>query len=54
MRKTINRIPREDKKSATPITTSGKRLGASKFENARIPVFTVVDDEEYFFEVEDF
>jgi hypothetical protein len=53
MRKTINRIPREDKNSATLSTTSGKRFGTAKYDVARIPVFTVVDDEEYFFEVED-
>jgi hypothetical protein len=54
MRKAISKISREDKKSEIRSNDSGRRLKTSKYNIARLPVFSVVDDEEYFFEVEDF
>ena len=54
MRKGTNKSPREDKISYNRTEVSNRRLYSSKKDFAKIPAYTTVDDEEYFFEVEDF
>ncbi len=53
MRKNVNKSMRGDKMTVNP-GISKRRFLTSKSDIAKIPVFTPVDDEEYFFEVEDF
>lgn len=52
MRKSTNKHPREIKISRE--NTVKKSLNPSQKILDKIPVYSVVDDEEYFFEVEDF
>ncbi len=54
MRKGINKSPREDKNANNRLNIVTRRLYSSKKDFAKIPVSTTVDDEEYFFEVEDY
>jgi len=54
MRKAINKTPRGDKSEGKSSGFANKRILASKKNITIIPAYTTVDDEEYFFEVEDF
>lgn len=54
MRKELSKSPREEKRSFSRSNIAGRHLNPSSKYFAQVPVFTGVDDEEYFFEVEDF
>jgi hypothetical protein len=54
MRKEIIKSPRGDKSTGIRSGIPSKRIFVSKKDFTRIPVFNPVDDEEFFFEVDDF
>jgi hypothetical protein len=54
MRKEINKSLRGNKRTETKADVSKRRASASRKDLTMVTAFNSVDDEEYFFEVEDY
>lgn len=54
MRKVMKKQPKEEKRLNKRPSFSNKKLNILNSNFIQIPVFSSIDDEEYFFEVEDY
>ncbi len=54
MRKVSNKSPKEERRLNDRFNFSIKRINPTSANFVQIPVFSSIDDEEYFFEVEDY